>query len=287
MPVFPIIDAHVHLWDPTRYRIPWLDENGLLHKRYGLVEYQEQIQNVPVEALVYVEVDVAESYALLEPRWVAVWAKEHGQIQAIVAHAPVEYGELLRVYLDELVSISPLVKGVRRLLQSEVDPEFCLQPAFVRGVQMLAEYGLSFDICIKHYQLASIIQLVRQCPDTAFMLDHCAKPNIKEQVFDPWREQMQALAAYPNVMCKVSGLVSEADQQHWSSADLAPYIAHVIETFGEDRVVFGGDWPVVLEASTYARWVETLDALTSQLSPEAQLKLWAENARTFYRLSRA
>jgi L-fuconolactonase len=287
MPDFPIIDAHVHLWDPTRFRIPWLDDNALLNKPHMLANYRQHTQGIDIEALVYLEVDLAHAYALLEAQWVASLAKEDPRLQGIVAWAPVEDGDCVRTYLDALLAVGPLLKGVRRILQSEADSAYCLRPGFIRGVQLLAEYGLSFDICIYHHQLSSVTELVRQCPDTSFMLDHIAKPVIAAHNLDPWREEMQALAAYPNVMCKVSGLVTEADKEHWTADDLAPYVQHVLATFGEDRVAFGGDWPVVLNASSYARWVETLDALTAHLSEEARRKLWAENARRFYRLKHA
>jgi L-fuconolactonase len=285
MPDFPLIDAHVHLWDPSHFRITWLDGNELLNQRYTLPEYQEHTRGIAIAAMVYVEVNVEAPYALLEARWVAEQAREDTRFQGIVAWAPIEHGEQARSYLDALVVISPLIKGVRRNLQDEPDLAFCLQPDFVRAVQMLPEYGLSFDICIRHPQLASVIQLVRQCPETAFILDHIAKPDIKQGLLDPWREQIQELAKYPNVSCKVSGLVTEADHERWTADDLAPYVSHVLEAFGEDRIVFGGDWPVSLNATRYARWVETLDGLTAHLSPEAKRKLWVENARRFYRLA--
>jgi len=148
----------------------------------------------------------------------------------------------------------------------------------------LPTYGFSFDICIRHYQLPGIIKLVQRCPDTSFILDHIAKPDIKNHLLDPWRGQMRELASLPNIVCKVSGVVTEADHQSWAANDLSSYILHVLDVFGPDRVVFGGDWPVVLHASPYARWIETLDALTSHLTLEEQRKLWAENARNFYRL---
>ena len=151
-------------------------------------------------------------------------------------------------------------------------------------MQLLPEYGLSFDICINHRQLAAAVELVRRCPETSFILDHVGKPNIAGRELDPWRAQIEDLASCPNVVCKVSGLVTEADPRAWTPDDLAPYVAHVLGAFGEDRVVFGGDWPVVLLAASYRRWVETLDALTADLSAEAKRKLWAENARRFYRL---
>lgn len=285
MPDFPIIDAHLHLWDPSHFRMPWLDGNEILNKPYGLNEYRTYTQGIAIEAMVYLQVDVEPAYGLLEAQWAVERAKEDPHIQGIVPWAPLEYGECVRSYLDALVAIDPRIKGVRRLLQGESDPNYCLRPDFLRGVQILTEYGLSFDICITHHQLAGAIQMVDQCPDTSFILDHSAKPDIAGQRLDPWREQIQALASYPHVMCKISGLVTEADLQYWSTDDLAPYVLHILEAFGEDRVVFGGDWPVALQATSYSRWVETLDTLTSHLTPQAKRKLWAENARRFYRLT--
>ena len=284
MPDFPIVDAHLHLWDPDRLRLPWIDGDATLGRRFGPAEYAEHTQGIAIEAMVYLEVDVDPHYALLEPRWVAERAQEDPRIKAIVAHAPVEHGQRARAFLDALVATTPLIKGVRRLLQGEKEVDFCLRPDFVRGVQLLAEYGLSFDICIFHPQLAAATELVRRCPQVNFILDHLGKPNIKDHVLDPWRAQMRELAALPNVICKVSGAVTEADHEHWSSADLRPYVEHAIEVFGEDRVAFGGDWPVVLRASSYRRWVETLDELTAGLSDAARRKLWAENAKRFYRI---
>jgi L-fuconolactonase len=285
MPEVPIIDAHVHLWDPTHFRMPWLDGNALLNKPYGLAEYREQTAGVTIEAMVYLQVEVTPAYGLLEARWAAKHAAEDPRLGAIVAWAPVEDGEPVRSYLDALVAIDRRIVGVRRIVQSEPDPEFSIRPGFVRGVQLLADYNLTFDICINHRHLPATIRLVEQCPDVRFILDHIGKPDIKAQLLDPWREQLRELAALPNVICKISGLVTEADRAHWTPDDLAPYVAHVLECFGEDRVAFGGDWPVATQATTYPRWVETLDALTADLSPAAKRKLWADNARRFFRLS--
>ena len=285
MPEFPIVDAHLHLWDPQHFEIPWLAGNSTLNQRYAPAEYAAHAEGIAVEALVYLEVDVNPHYALLEPGWVAARAQEDPRIKAIVAHAPVEYGDHTRSFLDALVATTPLVRGVRRLLQGEKEVDFCLRPDFVRGVQLLTEYDLSFDICIYHPQLAAATELVRRCPQVNFILDHLGKPNIKDHALEPWRAQMRELAALPNVICKVSGAVTEADPEHWTADDLRPYVEHAIEVFGEDRVAFGGDWPVVLMASSYRRWVETLDELTSGLGDAARRKLWAENAKRFYRIA--
>ncbi|HYG76484.1 MAG TPA: amidohydrolase family protein [Planctomycetota bacterium] len=286
MPDFPIIDAHVHLWDPQHFRMSWLDNNELLNKRYSVEEYREHTKNINVEAMVYLEVGLAPHYAILEPRWVLERAKEDPRIQGIVAAAPLEYGEQVRAYLKELVSFGPLIKGIRRITQGD-PPPFCLQPSFIKGTQILSELGLTCDLCINHTQLANTIELVRQCPKTQFIVDHIAKPNIKEHVLEPWRKEMKEMAALPNVICKLSGVPTEADRANWTEADLKPYVSHVLEVFGEDRVVFGGDWPVALLATTYERWVKTVDALTAHLSPAARKKIFAENARRFYRLQKA
>lgn len=284
MPNFPIVDSHVHLWDPSHFRMSWLDGNALLNKRYALPEYRQHTEGLAIEAMVYLQVEVEPAYGLLEAQWVAHLAEEDDRLRGIVAWAPLEFGDQVRAYLPALTAISPRIKGVRRVTQSEPDVGFVTQPRFVRAAQILPEFGLSCDLCIYHPQLASAIELVRQCPNTSFILDHIGKPNIREHVLDPWRGQIRELATLPNVICKVSGMVTEADHQRWTPDDLRPYVEHVLEVFGEDRVVFGGDWPVALQASPYKRWVETLEHITSGLSESAQRKLWAENARRFYRL---
>jgi L-fuconolactonase len=285
MPDFPIVDAHVHLWDPTHFRMPWLDANARLNKPFKLPEYREHTAGVEIEAFVYLEVDLPGAYTLLEPAWVSALANEDSRLQGIVASAPVEYGQQVRAFLDALVTVDRRrIKGIRRITQSEPDPDFCLQPRFVEGVQLLPEYGLSFDICINYRQLASTIELVRRCPGVSFMLDHIAKPDVRGGRLDPWRDQMRQMASFPNVTCKISGVVTEAEPESWTLEQIRPYVEHALEVFGEDRVAFGGDWPVVLNASSYARWVGALDAITAHWSPAAKRKLWADNARRFYRL---
>ena len=278
---FPIIDAHVHLWDPSRFRMPWIDDEPRLNRPFGLDDLSSDAENVRVETAVYVEVDVTPAYALLEARWAD---QQPAQVGAIVAHAPVEDGAVLKTYLDALTSGARRVRGVRRLLQSEPDPDFLVSPGFLTGLRLLPRYELSFDICIRHRHLQRTVDMVRSCPDTRFVLDHIGKPDIKGQLMEPWRTHLSALAQLDNVVCKVSGVVTEADHATWSVGDIRPYVAHVLAEFGEDRVLFGGDWPVVQLASSYRRWVAALEELTAGLSSEAKRKLWADNARRVYRL---
>ena len=175
-----------------------------------------------------------------------------------------------------------LVKGIRRIIQFETDIEFCLKPDFIRGVQMLPEYDFSFDLCIIHYQMANAIRLVEQCPEVKFMLDHIGKPDIKNKGYDPWRTEIKRLSRMKNVFCKISGLVNEADHDSWTVNDLKPYIDHVIDCFGFDRVVFGGDWPVVKLAGGHARWFEALNSIIGDVRDTG--KLFYQNADRFYRL---
>ena len=284
MPPTAIVDAHVHLWDPASVRIPWLEGSELLNRPYGLAEYRDHTAGLDIAAFVYVQVDVAPAYGLSEARIAAELAAEEPRLRAIVAYAPLEDGRAVRSYLDDLVKVSPLVRGVRRLTQGEADPAFCLRPGFVEGVRQLADYGLSCDLCIVHPQLGPTIELVRRCPEVRFMLDHIAKPGIRAGLIEPWKAQLAELAELPNVICKISGVVTEADRAGWTPAQIAPYVAHALAAFGEERVAFGSDWPVVLHAAEYRRWVTTLEGLTAHFAPEAQRKLWAENAARFYRL---
>jgi L-fuconolactonase len=280
VPDLPVIDSHVHLWDPRRFRMPWLDGNAHLNRPFELSDFLHEASGLQVDGLVYVQVDVTPAYGLMEAEWVAQLDR---RVAGMVAWAPVEDGAILRTYLDKLIATNPRIKGVRRLLQSESDPDFLIDPDFLVGLRLLPGYGLSFDICIRHDQLARTIDMVRACPETVFVLDHLAKPDVRGARLDPWRDQISRLADFANVTCKVSGLVTEA-RDDWTIGDLEPYVSHALQAFGEDRVLFGGDWPVVTLASSYRRWIEALDQLTSQLSPVARRKLWADNARRVYRV---
>jgi L-fuconolactonase len=219
---------------------------------------------------------------LKETAWVTSLAAVEPRIRGIVAWAPLEEGRQVAPFVEKLAE-DTLVKGIRRLIQGE-SVDFCIQPNFVNGVKTLARYGLSFDLCIFHPQLANAIRLVEQCPNIQFILDHIGKPDIKNQLFEPWKQEIKTLAEFPNVYCKISGLVTETDHENWTPADLQPYIEHVINCFGFDRVIYGSDWPVSTLASKYPRWVQTLQEAVSGCTPEELKKLFYDNAIKFYRL---
>jgi L-fuconolactonase len=290
MPSVPIVDSHVLIWDPVRFKLPWLDTDywtdpeSVLGRPYGPAEFDRDASGIAVEALVCLEVGAAPAYGLLEAQWLDSLACQDSRIRAVVAWAPMEYGEQTRTYLEAVTSIGPRIKGVRRVLELEPD-DFSLRPGFIQATQMLPAYGLSFDLAIKRWQLRSGIELVRRCPETSFVLNHLGKPGIKNGLRDPWWGEIVELASLRNVVCKVSGVITEGEVKHWSYDDVAPYLERVLEVFGEDRILFGGDWPVVLLAASYRRWLETAERVVSRLSSEAQAKFWAGNARRFYRLA--
>ncbi len=281
----PIVDSHIHFWDPDHLPYDWLANVPAINRAHLPGDLDTQAQGIDLAGIVFVQAGCAAEQSWQEAQWVSSLAEEEPRIQAIVAHAALEQGIGVRPELEALTSL-PLVKGVRRIVQSEANG-YSVQPTFVRGVQLLAEYGFSFDICVVHHQLDDTVALVQQCPEVAFVLDHIGKPAIAGRVMDPWRAQISTLAAFPNVQCKLSGMVTEADLKNWTPTDLRPYIDHVVDAFGVDRVMYGGDWPVSLLATTYVRWIEVLDQATAHLGDEAQQKLFAENVRRFYRLPRS
>lgn len=272
-----MIDSHVHFWDPQKLRYAWLDNLSSLNRAY-------LTDHVParVDGIVFVQAACADEQGLDEVNFVTALAQNDARVSGIVAFAPIEDSEKLRAYLEQLKQ-NPLVKGVRRLIQDEAFG-FCTEPKFIEGVRSLAEYDFTFDICIRHWQLPDAIQLARACPRVNFVLDHCGKPDIKNHILEPWRAQIDELAKLPNVFCKLSGLVTEANIEQWTPDDLQPYIAHVIDAFDMDRLMFGSDAPVAYLASSYERWVETLQNATKDLSQVAQEKLWRANAAAFYRI---
>ena len=282
MPAFPLVDSHVHLWDVRRLRYEWLDSEPKLNHAFLPEDFRRACGPVQVAKMIFVQCDCVASQALAEAQWVTELARAEPRLRGIVARASLEKGETVAADLEKLTAL-PLVKGVRRLIQGE-DLGFCLRPDFVRGVQLLPRFGFSFDLCLKHPQLANTIRLVRQCPDVRFVLDHIGKPDIKSGQLDPWRVELRELSRMENVWCKLSGMVTEADREKWTPADLRPYIDHVMACFGPGRVMFGSDWPVSTLATSYPRWVATLDDALRGCSNDELLQVYVRNAELFYRL---
>ncbi len=275
------IDSHVHFWDQRVLPYPWLESVPTIAGPHTPAELQAEAGDQLPAKMVFVECGAP---GLEEVGWIEQLAAHEPRIAGIVAKIPVNEGRATTQAIATLKR-HPLVRGARHLIQDGVDPNFCLHPKFVAGVRALGVAGLSFDLCCRHHQLDAVVLLVKQCPDTRFILDHFGKPDIASGRLDPWREHIAALAALPNVDCKLSGLITEADHDAWTIDDLRPYVNHVLATFGPGRLLFGGDWPVVKLAGAYVRWLDTARALVSHLSPAAQTAVFHDNAVRVYRLA--
>ncbi|HKO15940.1 MAG TPA: amidohydrolase family protein [Gemmatimonadaceae bacterium] len=278
----PIVDAHVHFWDPGQLRYPWLCGIPALRRAFLPAEYAAAAGASAAARCVVVEGnchpdDAAREVALLERL-----GREDPRIAGIVAFADLTRPGALEGTLACLTSV-PRVKGVRQNIQGH-PAGFAVQRAFVDGARTVGRVGLTFDLCASHGQLEETDALVAQCPDTLFVLDHCGKPPIRSGALDPWRRDIARLAAHPNVCCKLSGLLTEADAARWREEQLLPYAAYVIECFGVDRVLYGSDWPVLTLAGDYTRWHRFTALLTGAWTDDERHRFYAGNAIRVYQL---
>ncbi|HEY1386241.1 MAG TPA: amidohydrolase family protein [Dongiaceae bacterium] len=285
MPDFPIVDSHVHLADPKRFGYAWTRNAPSLNRQVLPEHLTRAAVPVKIDQFVFVEVDVDSPQHLAEAEWIASLAKSDPRLKGMVAALPLERGAAIAGELDQLRQ-HKILRGIRRLIQNQPDPDFCVRPEFIAGLKLLARHDLVFDICIFHHHLPNAIKMVRQCPEVRFALDHIGKPGIKAGLTDPWRQHLKELAALPNVTCKISGVSTEADHRNWTREQLRPYIAHTIDTFGFDRVMYGGDWHVLELAGTYPQWVEIVDWVVEGASAAEKRKLFRDNAIRDYRLDR-
>ncbi len=258
----------------------WLHEVPTIWNRHAPENlHQEVVGHLP-DKIVFVECGAPWFEEL---KWVEQLASSEPRLRGIVAKATMNTGTQTSADLA-ILRQHPLVRGVRHHFEHEQDPDYCARPEFIRGVSELAAAGLSFDICCKHPMLPAVIKLVCCCPDVQFILDHAGKPGIRAGLLDPWRDHIRSLAKLPNLVCKFSGLVTEADHQHWTMTQLRPFVDHLLETFGPSRLLFGGDWPVAKLASGYIRWLDTARELVASLSAEQQAMIFERNAEQVYRI---
>lgn len=279
-----LTDSHTHLWNIENFPYTWLDDLDEISKSHELEEYDSERGTESVEDIVFVECTVSfeDRVSREEVRWVSALSEKDERIRGIVAHASLERGAAVRSHLQWL-SENPQVKGVRRILQNE-PKDFFLQSSFVEGVQALSDFDFSFDLTINAPQLQSATELVDQCPEVEFILDHAGKPNIQEGQFKPWNKNLALLAQRPNVACKISGLLTEADPETWTQDQIESYIHRAIEVFGADGVLFGGDWPVLRLAADYGTWLDVLVEATESFSISEKRKFFRSNAMRVYQL---
>jgi L-fuconolactonase len=274
-----ILDAHVHFWDPAARHHDWLADEPALQRRFGPEDLDGGHHEL--SGAVVVQADCRDDEALDEVRWFATLAAEHPVVLGVVAYAPVHLGAAARGAV-EAVAAEPLVVGVRRLLQGE--PLALLRsPELLDGVGLLEDAGLPFDVCVTHEQLPAVAGLVAACPRVSFVLDHLGKPPAASGALDPWRADLARVAEHPNVVCKLSGLTTEAGPD-WTETGLRPYLDHALDVFGPGRCLVGSDWPVASLATTVERWFDLVLAALDGCTDGERAAVLHGNASAVYRL---
>lgn len=276
----PVIDSHVHFWDPDRLRYPWLDGETQLRRTFT----PEDLRGLTVEGYVFVQAETLPEQAADEVAWVRSLAAAGAPVLGVVARAALERGAACEPELASYAA-DPLVVGVRRLLQDEPDG-FALRSAFLDAVRALPDHGLTFDLCVRENQLDEVCRLVRLCPEVRFVLDHLGKPAVDPAgpAASPWSARIDQLSDSPNVWCKLSGLASEARPADRTPAAMLPYLAHVLETFGPDRCLFGSDWPVSGLVVGHRTWYDLVGLACDHLAADDRAKVFAGNAVDVYGL---
>jgi len=274
--MIPIIDTHLHLIYPDRFSYPWISQGHRLNRRWTADAYLAEARSLGIEGAVHMEVDVADADIEDETRHAL---QLEGIVGAVAACRP--EGTDFPAQLERLASISG-VRGLRRILHEAPD-ELSQSPLFVDNLRRLAAHDLSFDLVVRHDKLHVGEALVRRCPDVTFILDHCGAQYIDLNQPGDWRDNIRALAHLPNLNAKVSGLMAYAGPS-WSVDQLRPFVEHIIECFGWDRVVWGSDHPVVTLGGSLTDWVIATREIIGGASPDEQARLLNANARRIYRL---
>ncbi len=273
------IDCHQHFWRYSASEYGWIGAGMDVLRRDFL---PADLAPVAKAAGIAGTVAVQARQTIEETEWLLSLAAENPLIRGVVGWAPL-VAETAEESIARLAA-NPLLKGLRHVLHDEPDDNYMLRPDFLRGVGLIERHNLVYDILIFERHLPQTLEFVDRFPGQTFVVDHVAKPRIREGVMEPWRTLMLELARRPNVYCKVSGMVTEADWNKWRVEHLRPYFETVLEAFGPRRVMFGSDWPVVLLASEYSLWADTVRSLAAKLSAEERDALFRGTATSVYKL---
>lgn len=283
----PIVDTHQHLWELSRFRLAWIARGSRLDRDFDGAAYAAATRGLGVSKAIYMEVDVPEDRQGDELDWIAAVceAGDTPTVAAVVSGRPESEG--FGDWLDRL-GRHPRVKGIRRVLHGGTPAGHCLSETFVKNIRALGARGLRFDLCMRAAELGDGEKLVSACPETRFVLDHCGNPNIRgtDAEVSAWKREIDKLAAHDRVAAKISGIGAGLRPGEDPLERLGPFAGHVMDAFGPDRVVFGGDWPVCTLGISFAIWVETARRLLSErgASAEEARKLFHDNAARFYEL---
>jgi L-fuconolactonase len=273
----PIVDTHLHLWDLEAMDYPWLQgENNALGRNFLIPDFKEATAGMPISKMVFVECARLPEQYLQEVAWVEKQALIDPRIKGMVAYFPLEKGSAAKPEFEELTE-RKIVRGIRKSLMAD-------HPKFINGVEMMSQSDLSYDLNVNTSQMDAALKLVQQFPNQTFILNHMGNPDIKGKDWKLWDKKMKSFSTLENVNCKISGMITKANPQSWAIEDLLPYFNTVISTFGPDRILYGGDWPVVLRAGSYGEWMAAFIQLASTLSENEKKKLYYLNAERIYRI---
>lgn len=272
------IDSHQHFWKFDPVRDSWIDDSMLkIQKDFMPENLLPLLTENAFSGCVAVQADQSEE----QTNFLLDLASKNDFIKGVVG-----WVDLLDKNVANRLhhfSVYEKLKGFRHVVQGEAD-DFMLRNDFRNGIAALKQFDFTYDILIFHRQLPAAIDLVNSFPDQAFVIDHIAKPDIKSGTIASWKKDITEIAKAENVMCKISGMVTEADWNHWQTADLKPYLDVIFESFSANNLMFGSDWPVCNLAADYSKVVRTLEDYISQLSTQDQQKIWYNNAKSFYKL---
>ena len=271
------IDAHQHFWvfDPTQY--PWInDELKKLRRNFLPADLQKELAGTKLDGSIAVQA----RQTLEESRWLLTLADHSPLVKGVVGWVDLQ-SERVEEQLAELAK-HPKFVGVRHVVQDEADDAFMLRPAFLRGLGRLKQFNLTYDLLTFPKHLTVARKVVEKFPEQRFVLDHVAKPFIRAGTISPWDGDIRELAKFKNVWCKVSGMVTEAKWNQWRQSDFRPYLDVVFEAFGEDRLMFGSDWPVCLVAGSYEAVLGIVRDYVQPLPETSRQKILGDNAARFY-----
>ena len=274
----PKTDTHVHLFDLKNLSYGWLKNSPTINRDFNLHDYKEATKSANIGEIVFMESGADAGLGFKEATLVSRLALSEPKIKGIVAKADLTQGSDTEKVLDQLCKL-PLVKGIR----ANFPKNAATSNDFLAGFKALADHKLSFDLLLTPSLMDEAVELAKKFPDTIFILDHLGNPNVEDADTKAWRNGIEKLAELPNVNCKISGIVTRFGRD-WSVEKIKPYILYVIEKFGMDRLIFAGDWPVVLKAGSYQSWSKAFEKITGQFSNEELHKIYHQNADRIYRL---
>ncbi|WP_316790799.1 amidohydrolase family protein [Pedobacter frigoris] len=274
------IDSHQHFWKFNKVRDSWITEDMEVLRDDFLPKHLEPIlEHFKFDGCVVVQSDQSPA----ENKFQLQNAKTNPFIKGVVGWVDLQADDI-EAQLEDL-SVHERLKGFRHILQGEEDRALMLKPAFVNGISKLKDFGFTYDLLIFPDQMKYAAELVAKFPDQLFVLDHIAKPEIKSKKIADWQKDIEMLAGFENVYCKVSGIVTEADWNHWKAEDFTPYLDVVFNAFGANKVMYGSDWPVSLLAAIYGQLIDLMEGYVStKLSVHQQELFWGGNATKFYNL---